>query len=135
MATLFQDTFLGVYESLHLTFDIIKNMSEKIPTNENRVERILSEREVLNEFDEIIGGDYEIFISHEDENGIYRLEVRTKDEAGDIVQYNYVRRGSYPDGFFSNETVIDVAFSMGDMPVGGHPIKKYKEGVWVPEVD
>lgn len=109
-------------------------MSEKIPTNENNSEKVPTEREVLNQFEEIIGGDYEITKILEDENGLGILEVRTTDEVGDIVQYNYIRAGSYP-GARSSETVIDVILFMGDMPVGGHPIKKYKEGVWVPEVD
>jgi len=100
----------------------------------SRAERVLSEREVLNEFDEIIKGEYEIINNYEDENGLYILEARTTDEAGDTVQYNYIRMGSYPEGS-STETVIDIVFFIGDMPVGGHPIKKYKEGVWVPEVD
>ena len=97
-------------------------------------EKVISEWGVLDEFDEIIGGNYEIVKSCENENGIYILEVRTTDESGDIVQYNYIRKGSYPEGS-STDTVIDVIFFMGDIPVGGHPVKKYKEGVWVPEVD
>lgn len=109
-------------------------MSEKITSNENNSEKFPNEREVLNQFDEIIGGNYEIVKSLEDENGLYIIEVRTTDEAGDTVQYNYIRMGSYPEGS-STETVIDIVFFIGDMPVGGHPIKKYKEGVWVPEVD
>lgn len=109
-------------------------MSENIPTNEDSAEKFPNEREVLNEFDEIIGGDYEIFRSHEDEEGIYILEVRTTDEMGDTVQYNYIRAGSYSEGS-STETVIDVVFFMGDVPCGGHAVKKYKEGVWVSDVD
>jgi nicotinamide mononucleotide adenylyltransferase len=68
----------------------------------------------------------------EDEYGVYIAEVRTFDDAGDVVLYNYTRMGSYPEGY-STETVIDVVFFMGDMSVGGHPVKKYKQGVWVPE--
>lgn len=109
-------------------------MTENTPTNENNAEKILNEREVLNVFDEIIEGEYEIFRSLEDENGLYILEVRAMDAGGDIVQYNYVRKNSNPKNF-STETVIDVVFFMGDVPCGGHPVKKFKEGVWVPEVD
>jgi len=81
-------------------------------------------------------GAIDVLSTLEDENGVYRVivEARTLDEAGDFVQYNYIRAGSYPEGS-STETVIDVIFFMGDMPVGGHPIKKYKRGVWVPEKD
>ena len=104
-------------------------MSEKFPTNENSVEKILNEREVLNVLEEIVGSDYEIFRSLENEEGLYILEVRTRDENGEFVQYNYRRNDN------AGDTVIDVIFFDGEMPVGGHLIKKYKEGVWVPEVD
>jgi len=106
-------------------------MTENIPTMEDTAENILNEREVLNVFDKIIVGEYEIFRSLEDENGLYILEVRTTDEGGDIVQYNYVRKNSDPKDS-STETVIYVVFYMGDIPCGGHPVHKNKEGVWVP---
>lgn len=109
-------------------------MSEKISTHEGGAEKFPNEREILNQFDEIIGGDFEVLRTLEDENGVYIVEARTFDEAGDVVQYNYIRAGSYPEGS-STETVIDVIFFMGDMPVGGHPVKKYKSGIWVPEKD
>lgn len=109
-------------------------MSENIPTKENNAEKVLTEREVLNVLDEILEGEYEIVRSLADEDGLYLLEVQARDEAGDIVQYNYVRRNSDPKNF-STETVIDVVFFMGDIPCGGHPIQKYKEGVWVKELD
>ncbi|USN88552.1 MAG: hypothetical protein H6780_03640 [Candidatus Nomurabacteria bacterium] len=108
-------------------------MNENIPTNEGNVEKFPNEREILNLFEEIIGGDFEISRQLEDEGGLYILEVRTKDEIGDVVQYNYIRAGKYPEGS-SSETVIDVIYYDGDIPVGGHPVKKYKEGVWVDEV-
>lgn len=107
-------------------------MNENIPTNENQAEKILNEREVLNMFEEITGGDFEISRSLENEDGLYILEVQTKDEAGDIVQYNYIREGKYLEGS-SSETVIDVVFFSDGIPVGGHSIKKYKGGVWVEE--
>lgn len=107
-------------------------MNETIPTNEDGAEKFPNEREVLNLFEEIIGENFEIFRSLEDENGVYMLEVRATDESGDLVQYNYIRAGKYPEGS-SLETVIDVIFYSGDMPVGGHPLKKYTDGQWVDE--
>jgi hypothetical protein len=103
-------------------------MSEKIPASES----IPNEREVLNQIERIIGDNFEITCSLEDEAGIYMLEVRTVDEAGDSVQYNYIRVGRYPEGS-SSETVIDVVFFSGDVPVGGHVISKYVNGEWVQE--
>ena len=52
-------------------------MNEHIPTNENGAEKILNEREVLNLFDEMVGGEYEIIRSSEDAEGLLVLEVRT----------------------------------------------------------
>ena len=98
-------------------------MNENIPNNEGKIEKIFSEREVLNILDEVIGGDYEITSSVEDEDGLSKMEVRTKDEAGEIVQYDYRRKDN------AGETVFDVVFFDGDMPVGGHPVRKYIEGV------
>ena len=107
-------------------------MNENIPTNENGAEQFPNEREVLNLFEEITGGDFEIVRSLEDENGLYILEVQRTDEAGDIEQYNYIREGKYPEAS-SRETVIDVVFLSDGIPVGGHPVKKYEGGVWVDE--
>ena len=107
-------------------------MTEKITTNENAAEKIHNEREVLNMFDEIIGGgEYEITRSLEDESGLYILEVQSKDADGDLVQHNYMRAGNYGSEGFASETTIDVIFHMGDMPCGGHPVKKYRDGAWI----
>jgi len=108
-------------------------MSEYIPTNESRVEKILNEKEVLNVLEEIAGGDYEILRSLEDEDGLYMLEIRTVDENDEVLEYTYRRAGRYPETK-SDSTVIDAVFYSGDMPVGGHVIRKYKEGSWVDEV-
>jgi hypothetical protein len=105
-------------------------MTEKIPTNENAAEKIHNEREILNLFGEIIEGDFEISRSLEDEDGLYMLEVQSKDAEGDLVQHNYTRAGTHPEGSAS-ETTIDIVFHMGDMPCGGHPLKKYREGAWI----
>jgi hypothetical protein len=49
-------------------------------------------------------------------------------EDGDKVGYDYRRKD------FAGDTVIDVVSYEGDIPCGGHPLKKYKEGVWIDEV-
>jgi hypothetical protein len=102
-------------------------MSENIPTNENKVEKIPNEREVLNIFDRITGGDFEITRSVEDEEGLSALNVIAMDENGEKVGYDYRRND------FNGETVIDVVFYDGDMPCGGYPIKKYEGGEWIEE--
>jgi hypothetical protein len=102
-------------------------MNEKILTNENAAEKILSEREVLNALEEVAGGDYEVVRREEDEYGLKKLDITTKGEDGEIVKYDYTRDDN------AGETVIDVVYFDGDMPVGGRAVKKYKQGVWVNE--
>ncbi|MBP6881497.1 MAG: hypothetical protein KBC35_02620 [Candidatus Pacebacteria bacterium] len=102
-------------------------MNENIPTNENSAESILSEREVLNVLEELAGGEYEIVRKEEDEDGIKRLDIITRDENGEMVKFDYTRNDN------AGETVIDVVYFEGDMPVGGRAVKKYKQGAWVDE--
>ena len=104
-------------------------MNENIPNNENQAEKILNEREVINALEELAGNEYEIVRSEEDEEGLKRLDITTKDENGEMVKFDYTRNDN------AGETVIDVVYFDGDMPVGGHPVKKYKDGVWVAEAD
>jgi C4-type Zn-finger protein len=100
-------------------------MIDNEPTNESAAEKIHNEREVLNIFEEIIGGDYEITKSVEDEAGLSALEVIAVDETGEKVGYNYRRTD------FQGETIIDVVFYDGDTPCGGYDLKEYKGGAWV----
>jgi hypothetical protein len=102
-------------------------MNENIPSNEN-AEKILNEREVINAIEEIIGDrEYEVVNSVEDEKGLWKFSLKFKGEDGEFVQYDYRRDDN------AGETVIDVIYYDGDMPVGGEPVKKYKDGEWVPE--
>lgn len=108
-------------------------MSEKIPTNENPAEKIHTEQEVLNIFERIIDADFEILRSLEDEKGIYILEAKAIDEAGDTTLYSYIRSGKYPEGS-SSETVIDVIYFEDGVPAGGHPVTKYIDGKWTEQL-
>ncbi len=117
-------------EKLLLEVSLLMQANEETQSNEKSAEKVLNEREVLNVLEEIVGGgEYEIVRREEDEDGLKRLDITTKGEDGEIVKYDYTRDDN------AGETVIDVVFFMGDIPCGGHPVQKYKEGVWVPEVD
>lgn len=107
-------------------------MNEHTPSNESGAERTPNEREVLNQLESIIGKDFEIVRSLEDERGLYLLEVNTTDEAGDLAQYSYHRAGKFKEAT-STVTAIDVVFYMGDIPCGGTTLATYADGVWVPE--
>jgi len=102
-------------------------MNENIPTTENSVEKILSEREVMDALEELAGGEYEIARREEDEEGIKRLDIITRDEKGEMVKFDYTRNDN------AGEAVIDVVYFDGDMPVGGRAVKKNKQGAWVSE--
>jgi hypothetical protein len=41
-----------------------------------------------------------------------------------------MRVGTYAEGFAA-ETTIDVVFHMGDIPYGGHAVRKYRDGQWI----
>jgi hypothetical protein len=103
-------------------------MTEKF---ENNLERNPNEREVLNVMEAIVGTEFTLVQRLEDESGIYVLDIETVDEVGEKVQYQYIRAGTYPGGYSSAETVIDVVYFVGDMPVGGRPVKKYIQGEWI----
>ncbi len=106
-------------------------MTESI---ENKSEQTPNEREVLNQIESIVGGDFEIVTSVEDEQGLYLLEVESVDEVGDKVLHTYMRAGSYPEGS-SLESRIDVVLYSGDIPMGGHLVMKYENGTWVKEAE
>jgi hypothetical protein len=104
-------------------------MNESIRNIETGTERTPNEREVLNYLEGVVGKDFEIKRSLENEEGLYLLQVESTDEAGDLVVFTYQKAGKYKEGS-SNETVIDVVYYMGEMPVGGDTIAKYHNGNW-----
>ncbi len=104
-------------------------MNEYIPNNESGAEKMPNEREVLNQIESIIGGDYEFVKSLEDENGPYLIQVKVLDGVGDPAVYTYQRAGAFNE-CSSSETVIDVVYYMGDMPVGGDTVARYKDNSW-----
>lgn len=101
-------------------------MTEIITSNE-KAEKILNEREVVNVLEEIMGrSDYEVVQNIEDDRGLWKFSVRFTGEDGELVQYDYRRDDN------NGKTVIDVVYFSGDMPVGGgKEVQKYQEGEWV----
>jgi hypothetical protein len=93
----------------------IEKGPEKVPTRE----------EVL----EIISRSTEgsIFVRElSDENGLYLLETRKEGEkAGETIQYEYMRKGRYPDQGEASETAPHIVYYKSDVPVGGDKIAVY----------
>ena len=72
-----------------------------------------------------------------DENGLYLLESKIAGEKeGETVQYEYIRKGRFPDGNQSSGSVIHIVFYVGEVPVGGHDVANFNSetGEWVESV-
>ena len=68
-----------------------------------------------------------------DEQGLYLLEVKIEGEnPSEITQYEYVRKGRFPDGNQSSGTVIHVVYYQNEVPIGGHDVANYdsETGEW-----
>jgi hypothetical protein len=95
-------------------------------------ERILSKAEVfeaISRFAENAKLVRELY----DEQGLYLLEVKIEGGApGETAQYEYIRKGAYPDGNQSSGTVIHVVYYENEVPVGGYNVAdfNYDTGSW-----
>lgn len=104
----------------------MENFIEKGP------ERILTKAEVI----EIITRYAEnatLVRELSDEQGLYLLEAKIKGKKpGEIIQYQYMRRGIFPNHNEASETALHVVYYQDEMPVGGDKIAVYKSetGEW-----
>jgi hypothetical protein len=105
----------------------MKNSFEKSP------ERIPTKDEVM----EVISrfAENSIVVRElSDEQGLYLLEVKVEGkEPGETTQYEYIRKGRYPDGNMSAATVIHIVYYQNGMPIGGHNVADYNHetGEWI----
>ena len=68
-----------------------------------------------------------------DEQGLYLLEVKIEGEnPGETIQYEYMRKGRFPDGNQSSGTVIHKVYYENGIPIGGHDVANYdsETGEW-----
>ncbi len=69
-----------------------------------------------------------------DEQGLYLLEVKIEGEKpGEIIQYEYMRKGRFQGVGQSSETAIHVVYYENDVPTNGQKIAIYnaESGEWV----
>jgi hypothetical protein len=69
-----------------------------------------------------------------DEQGLYLLEAKIEGEKpGETTQFEYMRKGQFPNGNQSSETVIHVVFYQDGIPCGGHDVANRDSvtGEWV----
>ncbi|MDP3986575.1 MAG: hypothetical protein Q8P77_04080 [Candidatus Veblenbacteria bacterium] len=95
-------------------------------------ERILTKEEVLEVISRFVENPVlvrELF----DEQGLYLLEVKgASEEQGEIIQYEYMRKGRFPNHNEASESAIYRVYYQGEMAVGGDKIVVYKSetGEW-----
>lgn len=86
--------------------------------------------EVHSVFKEAIGKEYKEVRKLEDEQGLYLLEVVVPGEVeGEVAEYNYMRKGRYPEGQTS-ATEIHVTYYVNGTPISGTSIARYVDGKW-----
>ncbi len=68
-----------------------------------------------------------------DEQGLYLLEAKVEgDKPGEVIQYEYMRKGRHPNQHHEAKTSICIMHYQGDRAVGGSTIAVYDSatGEW-----
>lgn len=95
-------------------------------------ERILTKEEVM----EVIAryAENTTFVRElSDEQGLYLLEVKIEGKkSGEIIQYEYMRKGRFPNHNEASETAVCVVYYKDEVPMGGDKIAVYnpETGEW-----
>ena len=100
----------------------IEHGNERIPTREEILDIIVRHEEKYT-----VGR--ELF----DEKGLYLLEIKVEvKEAGETIEYQYIRKGEFPNKVASLGTTINILYFENGIPVGGHDIANYNSetGEW-----
>ena len=100
----------------------IEHGNERIPTREEILD-------VIGRHAEKYTVGRELF----DEKGLYLFEIKVEGkETTEITEYQYMRKGIFPNHNESLETTIHVVYFENGIPVGGHDIANYNSetGEW-----
>ena len=101
----------------------IESKQEKIPTREEVLE-------IISHFAENPILARELF----DKDGLYLLEVKIENEIpGEFTEYEYTRKGKFPNSQDSSSTSIFVTFYKDEEAISGHNVADYdsEKGEWV----
>ena len=100
-------------------------------------ERILTKEEIMSTISYIASRrspeNPKLIRELSDEQGLYLLEAAIEgDEPGETIQYEYMRKGRYPNKNEASETAIHEVYYENDIPVGGEKIGvyDYETGEW-----
>jgi hypothetical protein len=98
--------------------------------NENQIEKnnekIPTEKEVLEVISHFV--ENSTFVRKlSDNQGLYLLEVKIEGEKlGEFIEYQYIRKGKFPNRNESLATTIFVTYYEDEMPISGYNIANYK---------
>jgi hypothetical protein len=95
-------------------------------------ERILTSEQVLEALSRFAEG-FALGRELSDEKGVYLREIEKPGEnAGETIEYQYMRKGNHGRQNVSSETAISVIYYENGMPVGGDRIAIFSEetGEW-----
>ena len=99
---------------------------------EKKSERIFTSEEVLEAISQYAEG-FTLSRELSDEKGVYLREVEVKGEKdGEIIEYQYMRKGRHPNHNQSDVTTISRIYYQDGMAISGEPVAKFDEetGVW-----
>jgi len=68
-----------------------------------------------------------------DEQGLYLLEANVSGkEGGEVIQYQYMRKGRFPNHHEASDTAICIVYIQNGEPVHGYTVAKYspETGEW-----
>lgn len=109
---------------------------EKFPSRpkspEAQSEKILSSEEVLEALSQHAEG-FTLSRELSDEKGVYLREIEVQGEKeGEVVEYQYMRKGMHSNHNQSSETVIRVTYYQDGIPVTGETVARFDEqtGQW-----
>jgi hypothetical protein len=66
--------------------------------------------------------------SLEDENGLYLLEATAKEADGGTVEYNFGRKGQYPECLIKTTSIHRTFYDTEGIPYTGDGLARYNEG-------
>lgn len=96
-------------------------------------EKILTKQEILDFITKYIEG-WEVVDERSDEKGVYLLNVKVEveDEPGKFVQYEYLRKGHFPNKNETSETHLEIVYYQDEEVYFADEIAFYDEatGEW-----
>jgi hypothetical protein len=93
---------------------------------ESAPERVFEKHEVLEVMAQYAEG-VEVKREKSDSIGLYLLEATIPDSEGGTIEFNYMRKGQYPEGLAQNTYIHKIFYDADGVPCGGTSVASYNE--------